>query len=71
MTGYYDIVLGLIPVALFGITAALTVVGISLTAAVPFGSLVAMGIIGHAMFVNTPADASDDAKSARPPINAD
>ncbi|SEV88892.1 hypothetical protein [Natrinema salifodinae] len=71
MTGYYDIVLGLIPVALLGITAALTLVGMSLTAAVPFGSLVAMAIIGHAMFVNTPADVSDEAKSARPPLNAD
>ena len=71
MTGYYDIVLGLIPVALLGITAALTVVGVSLTAAVPMGSLVAMSIIGHAMFVNTPADVSDGANSARPPLNAD
>ncbi|NGM67500.1 hypothetical protein G6M89_00505 [Natronolimnobius sp. AArcel1] len=71
MTGYYDIVLGLIPVALLGISAALTVVGLSLTAAIPVGAFVAMAIIGHAMFVNTPADASDDARSARPPINAD
>ncbi|AGB32044.1 hypothetical protein C488_05818 [Natrinema pellirubrum DSM 15624] len=71
MTGYYDIVLGLIPVALLGITAALTFVGVSLTAAVPLGAVVAMGIIGHAMFVNTPADTTDEARSARPPINAD
>ncbi len=71
MTGYYDIVLGLIPVALLGITAALTVVGISLTAAVPIGALVSMSIIGHAMFINTPADVSDEANSARPPLNAD
>ena len=71
MTGYYDIVLGLIPVALLGITASLTFVGLSLTAAVPIGSLVAMTIIGHAMFVNTPADGSDEARSARPPLNAD
>ncbi|ELZ21380.1 hypothetical protein [Natrinema limicola] len=71
MTGYYDIVLGLIPVALLGITAALTVVGVALTAAVPIGAIVAMSIIGHAMFINTPADASDEANSARPPLNAD
>ncbi|RZV10658.1 hypothetical protein BDK88_1834 [Natrinema hispanicum] len=71
MTGYYDIVLGLIPVALLGITAALTVVGVSLTAAVPIGAIAAMSIIGHAMFINTPADASDEANSARPPLNAD
>ena len=67
MTGYYDIVLGLIPVALLGITAALMIVGISLTAAVPIGAVVAMGIIGHAMFVNTPAEAPDEPQSARPP----
>ncbi|ELY42600.1 hypothetical protein [Natronorubrum sulfidifaciens] len=71
MTGYYDIVLGLIPVALLGITAALTVVGVSLTAAVPVGSVVAIAIMGHAMFVNAPADGSDEARSARPPTNAD
>ena len=71
MTGYYDIVLGLIPVALLGITAALTFVGLSLTTAVPIGALVAMVIIGHAMFVNSPADVSDEAQSARPPLNAD
>ncbi|GAB3668908.1 hypothetical protein [Halopiger thermotolerans] len=71
MTGYYDIVLGLIPVALLGITAALTLVGLSFTAAVPIGAFVSMGIIGHAMFVNTPADGADEAQSARPPLNAD
>lgn len=71
MTGYYDIVLGLIPVALLGITAALTLVGLSLTAAVPIGSFVSMAIIGHAMFVNTPANTTEEPTSARPPLNAD
>ncbi|AFO56029.1 MULTISPECIES: hypothetical protein [unclassified Natrinema] len=71
MTGYYDIVLGLIPVALLGITAALLFVGLSLTTAIPLGSLAAMGIIGHAMFVNTPVDSGDESRSAQPPINAD
>ena len=63
MTGYYDIVLGLIPVALLGITAALVLVGISFTAAVPLGAGAAMAIIGHAMFVNTPADVPDDSQT--------
>lgn len=71
MTGYYDLVLVLIPVALLGITAALVVVGLSVTAAVPAGSLVAMVLIGHAMFVNAPADTPDEPQSARPPLNAD
>ena len=57
MTGYYDIVLGLIPLALATITAALTVAGVSLTTAVPLASLVAVGLIGHAMFVRAPVDA--------------
>lgn len=78
MAGYYDIVLGLIPVALLGITAALTVVGLSLTTAVPIGALVAVGLIGHAMFVNAPidgragpADGRDEVQSRQGPVNAD
>lgn len=71
MTGYYDLVLGLIPVALLGVSAALTFVGLSLTAAIPAGAFVSMLIIGHAMFVNTPADVPEEPQSARPPLNAD
>ncbi|MCU4924965.1 hypothetical protein OB905_03055 [Halobacteria archaeon AArc-dxtr1] len=71
MTGYYDIVLGLIPVALLGITAALTVVGISMTAAVPIASVVAIALIGHAMFVNAPMDGRDGQNTARPPMNTE
>ena len=54
MTGYYDIILGLIPVALLGITAALTFVGLSVTAAIPAGAFAAMVLMGHAMFVKGP-----------------
>lgn len=74
MAGYYDLVLGLIPLALLGITGALTVVGISATAAVPVGAVVAIGLIGHAMFVNAPVDSPAGGSSGRrnqPPINAD
>jgi hypothetical protein len=71
MTGYYDIVLGLIPVALLGITAAMTLVGLSLTAAVPIGAFVAIGIMGHAMFVNGPADGPEEPASTYPSVNAD
>lgn len=56
MTGYYDIVLGLIPLALAGITGVLTVGGFALTTAIPLASLVAVGLIGHAMFVRAPVD---------------
>lgn len=71
MAGYYDIVLGLVPIALLGVTAALTVVGVSLTSAVPIGGLVALGIIGHSMFVNSPVDRSDDATHSHTPAKAD
>ena len=71
MAGYYDIVLGLVPVALLGITAALTVVGVSLTSAVPIGALVALGIIGHSMFVNSPVDQRDERSASHTPARAD
>ncbi|USZ68593.1 hypothetical protein NGM10_02350 [Halorussus salilacus] len=56
MTGYYDIILGLIPLSLIGITAVLSAAGISLTAAVPFAATVPVALIGHALFVNGPVD---------------
>ncbi|WP_255193751.1 hypothetical protein [Natronobeatus ordinarius] len=71
MAGYYDIVLGLVPVALLGITAALTVVGVSLTSAVPIGAFVALGIIGHSMFVNSPVDQRDESGPSHTPARAD
>ncbi len=60
MTGYYDIVLGLIPVTLVGITAALTVVGVNMTTAVPLAAVVAITLMGHAMFVNAPIETTDE-----------
>lgn len=54
MTGYYDYVLGLIPLALLGITALLSIVGVPLTMAVPVGASVACLVVGHALFVNGP-----------------
>jgi hypothetical protein len=54
MTGYYDCVLGLIPVALIGVTASLTLVGLSVTSALPFGAVAAGTVMAHAMFVRNP-----------------
>jgi hypothetical protein len=54
MTGYYDYVLGLIPAALIGVTAVLNLVGLSLTAALPGGALVAGAVMAHAIFVRNP-----------------
>lgn len=62
MTGYYDIVLGLIPLSLAGLTALLIAAGMSLSASIPLASMVTLGLMGHAMFVNAPvAPASGDA----------
>jgi Na+-translocating ferredoxin:NAD+ oxidoreductase RnfD subunit len=67
MTGYYDYVLGLIPAALLGVTAFLNLVGLSLTAALPGGALVAGGVMLHAMFVRNPVtDSVGDGTRVRP-----
>jgi hypothetical protein len=58
MAEYYDVVLGAIPLSLIGVSALLSVVGLSWTAAVPMGAVVSVGLIGHAMFVNGPVDAA-------------
>lgn len=54
MVGYYDVVLGLIPISLAGLTALLLTGGLSLSLAVPLASTAAIGLMGHAMFVNGP-----------------
>jgi hypothetical protein len=54
MTGYYDIVLGLIPLSLAGLTALLLAAGMSLSVSVPIASIASLGLMGHAMFVNAP-----------------
>ncbi|MWV63953.1 hypothetical protein GRS48_03815 [Halorubrum sp. JWXQ-INN 858] len=64
MTGYYDYVLGLIPAALIGITALLNLVGLSLLIALPVGAAVAIGLMGHAMFVKGPVNAAAPSPSA-------
>ncbi|WP_101297911.1 hypothetical protein [Halegenticoccus soli] len=65
MTGYYDYVLGLIPLALLGITTMLSVVGFPLTTAVPVAASVSGLVIGHALFVNGPVDSSTPATSPK------
>lgn len=68
MTGYYDVVLTLIPLTIAGGTGAGMITGLDLQLAVPLAALVAVGLIAHAMFVRTPTDAV----SATPQyVNAD
>lgn len=79
MTGYYDVVLGLIPVSFVGVSAALLAVGFALTTAVSLASVAGVALMGHAMFVNGPvSDRSSDtgettaARSSRDsPVSAD
>ncbi|KTG08329.1 hypothetical protein AUR64_19025 [Haloprofundus marisrubri] len=61
MTGYYDYVLGLIPLVLFGVTAILTTAGVGLTTAVPIAAIGSVGIMGHALFVNGPVESQPGA----------
>jgi hypothetical protein len=65
--GYYDVVLGLIPVVFGGVTGGFLALGFGLMVAIPFGGLGAIAVIGHAMFVNGPTDVSTQSTSA---INA-
>lgn len=51
---YYDLVLGTIPVSIFGGTGVLGILGIDLWTAVSLGALLALGIILHAIFVRAP-----------------
>jgi hypothetical protein len=73
MGNYYDLVLGLIPLSLLGVTGILSVVGLPLTSAVPIGAAVAALVVGHALFVNGPSDStptpttSDSNASVAPP----
>jgi hypothetical protein len=59
MIGYYDYVLGLIPLTLLGLTGLLLVTGMGLTTAVPLGAGVSGLVVGHALFVNGPVDPTD------------
>lgn len=60
MVGYYDGILGLIPVALLGTAGLLSGLGFGLATAVPAGAAVAGLLVAHAMFVNAPVDRSTD-----------
>lgn len=77
MARYYDVVLALIPASLLGVATALIVAGLPMATAVPVGALVASGLIGHALFVNTPLEDTDDRPAGAqgtnqsPGINAD
>jgi hypothetical protein len=57
MATYYDFILGFIPLALLGLGGGLHIAGLTLTTAITVGGLVAVALVGHALFVNGPVDA--------------
>ncbi|WP_433624820.1 hypothetical protein [Halomicrococcus sp. NG-SE-24] len=67
MTRYYDFILGLIPLALVSVTAALNVVGVALSTAVPLGAGVSVLLVGHALFVNGPVDTASSSSPGSAP----
>jgi hypothetical protein len=71
MTGYYDLVLGLIPLALVGITGVLHAAGLALSAAIPVGGLLAILLVGHALFVNAPVDSPPSSSSSTQSVSFD
>jgi hypothetical protein len=72
MAGYYDYVLGLIPLTLLGLTSILVVGGLGLTTAVPLGAGVSGLVVGHALFVNGPVAPTETPQQppAAEPANA-
>ena len=71
MAQYYDYVLGMIPLVLVGLTALLSIAGLDLTAAIPIGAGVAALIIGHALFVSMPTQATADTAESAQRANAE
>ncbi|MFB6268610.1 MAG: hypothetical protein ABEH83_01605 [Halobacterium sp.] len=54
MTGYYDALLVLLPVSLFGLSGGLHAAGVALVPSLTLGALVAAGLTAHGLFVNDP-----------------
>ncbi|MXR19380.1 hypothetical protein [Halobacterium bonnevillei] len=63
MTGYYDLLLVLLPASLFGLSGTLYAAGLGLTLALTVGGLVATGLTAHGLFVNDPSSAAAEPTS--------
>lgn len=53
---YYDLVLALIPLSFLTIGGGGILTGMGITTAVPLAGVIAMAIVGHAMFIRAPVD---------------
>ncbi len=60
MSEYYDVILGLIPLAFLGTVGGFSLSGFSITTAVTAAGLVGVTLVGHALFVNGPVDRTPD-----------
>jgi len=60
MIGYYDMILGLIPLTLVGVSGTLYGIGLETAIAVPLAAMVAVALVGHALFVKAPVAATPD-----------
>lgn len=56
MPTYYDLVLGMIPVAFVGSVAAGLVLGVATSTAITAASLLIAVVVAHALFINPPGD---------------
>lgn len=66
MIGYYDLVLGLVPLTLLGVSGGLYGLGFDLVVAVPLAAALAAAVIGHGLFVNAPIEDRTDSFEQRP-----
>jgi len=64
MDRYYDIVLALIPIALVGVGGLLLFAGVQQPVAVSIAGTAAVGLIGHAIFVNGPVSPTPSSEEA-------
>lgn len=53
---YYDLILALVPLSFLTIGGAGALAGMDITTAVPIAGVIAMAIIGHAMFIRAPTN---------------
>ncbi|MGB9985941.1 hypothetical protein [Salarchaeum japonicum] len=72
MSEYYDVILGIIPLAFLGTIGGFSFSGFSLTTAVTAAGLVGVALVGHALFVNGPVDSTStpDAPATTPATGA-
>lgn len=67
MAEYYDVVLGVIPLTLVAVSGGLVAAGMALSIAVPLAGFVVIALIGHALFVRTPAGTVGQARTTETP----